>query len=181
MAQAQTAQSPGSRIGSAGAADHIFRYFVSGLGGLVIVILFGLTALLVIDSWSAIQRYGFTFITSSTWDPVREDFGAWPYIYGTIFSSALALLISTPIAVGAALFLAEYAPPWLRDPVSYVVEMLAAIPSIIYGLWGFFVLAPVCLIVSARTFSGISIVVFMLPTYIILESNQRIFGILELP
>jgi phosphate transport system permease protein len=113
------------------------------MGGLVIAILLGLIALLILDSLPAMQRYGFGFVTGSTWDPVREEFGAWPYIYGTIFSSFLALLISTPIAVGAALFLAEYAPAWLRNPVSFVVELLAAIPSIIYGLWGFFVLAPV--------------------------------------
>jgi phosphate transport system permease protein len=143
MAQAQIAQSPRSRIGSAGPTDRIFRTVVTGLSGLVIIILIGLVALLVVDSWPSIQRYGVGFVTTSTWDPVKEEFGAWPYIYGTIFSSLLALLIATPIAVGAALFLAEYAPSWLRNPVSFLVELLAAIPSIIYGLWGFFVLAPV--------------------------------------
>jgi phosphate transport system permease protein len=143
MAQARAAQTPATRIGSAGPADHVFRGLVTGMGGLVIAILLGLIALLILDSLPAMQRYGFGFVTGSTWDPVREEFGAWPYIYGTIFSSFLALLISTPIAVGAALFLAEYAPAWLRNPVSFVVELLAAIPSIIYGLWGFFVLAPV--------------------------------------
>jgi phosphate transport system permease protein len=143
LAQAQIAPLPRSRIGSAGPADRVFRAVGTGLSGLVIVLLVGLVALLVVDSLPSIQRYGFGFVTSSTWDPVHEEFGAWPYIYGTIFSSFLALVISTPIAVGAALFLAEYAPSWLRNPVSFVVELLAAIPSIIYGLWGFFVLAPV--------------------------------------
>jgi phosphate transport system permease protein len=136
------ARSRRSRIGSAGSSDQIFRVLVTGIGGLVIVGLVGLVALLVVDSWPSIERYGIGFITSSTWDPVKEEFGTWPYVYGTLFSSLLALLIATPIAVGAALFLAEYAPPWLRNPVSFVVELLAAIPSIIYGLWGFFVLAP---------------------------------------
>jgi phosphate transport system permease protein len=143
MAQAQIAQSSKTRIGSAGPADQVFRAVVTGLSGLVIVGLIGLVALLIVDSWPSIQRYGVGFITTSTWVPVKEEFGAWPYIYGTIFSSFLALLISTPVAVGAALFLAEYAPSWLRNPVSVLVELLAAIPSIIYGLWGFFVLAPV--------------------------------------
>ena len=143
MAQARTELPPASRIGTAGPIDHVFQAVVTGLGGLVIVILAGLIALLVIDSWPSIQRYGLGFVTTSTWDPVKEEFGAWPFIYGTLFSSLLALLIATPVAVGAALFLAEYAPAWLRDPVSFVVELLAAIPSIIYGLWGFFVLAPV--------------------------------------
>jgi phosphate transport system permease protein len=132
-----------SRLASSGSADPIFRALVTGIGGLVIVGLVGLVALLVVDSWPSIERYGVGFITSSSWDPVKEEFGAWPYVYGTLFSSLLALLIATPVAVGAALFLAEYAPPWLRNPVSFLVELLAAIPSIIYGLWGFFVLAPV--------------------------------------
>ena len=143
MAQARAESPQRTRIGSAGPTDQVFRGIVTGFGGLVILILVGLVALLVIDSLPSIQRYGFGFIISSTWDPVKEEFGAWPYVYGTLFSSFLALLIATPVAVGAALFLAEYAPPWLRNPVSFIVELLAAIPSIIYGLWGFFVLAPV--------------------------------------
>jgi phosphate transport system permease protein len=143
QAQARAESSQRTRIGSVGPTDQVFRGIVTGFGGLVIVILVGLIALLIVDSIPSIQRYGFGFITSSTWDPVKEEFGAWPYIYGTLFCSFLALLIATPVAVGAALFLAEYAPPWLRNPVSFIVELLAAIPSIIYGLWGFFVLAPV--------------------------------------
>ena len=143
MAPARAELPTASRIGSAGQSDQIFRAVVSGFGGLVIVTLVALVALLVVDSWPSIQRYGPAFVTTSTWDPVKEQFGAWPYVYGTLFSSLLALLIATPVAVGAALFLAEYAPPWLREPVSFAVELLAAIPSIIYGLWGFFVLAPV--------------------------------------
>lgn len=143
MAQARAESPQRTRIGSVGPTDQVFQAIVTGFGGLVIVILAGLVALLVIDSLPSIERYGLGFITSSTWDPVKEEFGAWPYVYGTLFSSFLALLIATPVAVGAALFLAEYAPTWLRNPVSFVVELLAAIPSIIYGLWGFFVLAPV--------------------------------------
>ncbi|MCC7371392.1 MAG: phosphate ABC transporter permease subunit PstC [Chloroflexi bacterium] len=143
MAQARTAGPLPSRIGTAGPSDLVFRAVVTGVSGLVIAIFVALVLLLAIDSWPSIERYGLGFVTSSTWDPVKEEFGAWPYIYGTLFSSALALLIATPIAVGAAIFLAEYAPAWLRNPVSFIVELLAAIPSIIYGLWGFFVLAPV--------------------------------------
>jgi phosphate transport system permease protein len=143
MAQARAETPQRSRIGTVGPADQIFRGVVTGFSGLVIATLAALIILLVLDSMPAIQRFGFGFVTSSTWDPVREQFGAWPYLYGTLFSSFLGLLIATPIAVGAALFLVEYAPPWLRNPVSFLVELLAAIPSIIYGLWGFFVLAPV--------------------------------------
>src|SRR5690349_7966366 len=106
MAQARSAQAARSRIGTAGPTDQLFRALVTGLGGLFILILFGLVALLVVDSWPAIQRYGAGFVTSSTWDPVQERFGTWPYIYGTLFSSFLALLFATPVAVGAAIFLA---------------------------------------------------------------------------
>jgi phosphate transport system permease protein len=143
MAQARAEHPPRPRIGTAGPADRVFRSIVTGFSGLVVALLAGLVVLLVLDSLPAIQRYGPGFVTTSTWDPVKEQFGAWPYLYGTLFSSFLGLLIATPIAVGAAIFLVEYAPPWLRNPVSFMVELLAAIPSIIYGLWGFFVLAPV--------------------------------------
>src|SRR5690606_24372624 len=95
------------------------------------------------DSREALTRYGLSFVTSSTWDPVFEQFGVLPYIYGTLVTSLVALIIATPVAVGAALYIVEYAPAWFRGPVSFTVELLAAIPSIIYGLWGFFILAPV--------------------------------------
>jgi phosphate transport system permease protein len=143
MAQARAEIPQRTRIGTVGPADQIFRGVVTGFSGLVIATLAALVILLVLDSMPAIRRFGFGFVMGSTWDPVREQFGAWPYLYGTLFSSFLGLLIATPIAVGAALFLVEYAPPWLRNPVSFLVELLAAIPSIIYGLWGFFVLAPI--------------------------------------
>jgi phosphate transport system permease protein len=89
-----------------------------------------------------VLRFGLSFLTTTVWDPVFERFGAAHLIYGTLVTSAVALLIATPLGVGAALFVAEYAPRWLGDPVSFVVELLAVVPSIIYGLWGFFVLAP---------------------------------------
>ncbi len=81
-------------------------------------------------------------LTGRVWNPQQEIFGILPYIFGTIYTSFIGLLLATPVAVGAALFIVEYAPPWLRNPVGFVVELLAAIPSIIYGLWGFFVLGP---------------------------------------
>ena len=80
--------------------------------------------------------------THQYWDPVFEEFGALPFIFGTIVSSLLALLIGGPISLGAAIYLSELAPDWLRSPVSFLVELLAAIPSVVYGLWGIFVLAP---------------------------------------
>ena len=97
---------------------------------------------MLLDALPAIQRFGFSFFTNSTWNPAAEQFGAAAYIYGTVVTSILALLLATPVAVGCALFLVEYAPNSLREPLSFLIELLAAIPSIIYGLWGLFVLAP---------------------------------------
>src|SRR5205823_6878084 len=116
---------------------------VSVLAVLVPVVLGGIVMLLLLDALPAIQRYKGTFLTDSTWNPVSEQFGAAAYVFGTVVTSLVALLLAAPIGVGCALFLAEYSPVWLRSPVSFVIELLAAIPSIIYGLWGFFVLAPV--------------------------------------
>lgn len=90
----------------------------------------------------AIQKFGWHFLFNSTWDPVKEVFGALPFIYGTIVSSALALLIAVPVSLGIAVYLAELAPQFIRQPLSFLIELLAAIPSVIYGLWGIFVLAP---------------------------------------
>lgn len=95
-----------------------------------------------VAGWPALREFGLDFITSSTWDPVRGIFGAAPAIYGTIVSSILALLIATPLALGVAIFLSEFAPPRLRQPVAFLVDLLAAIPSVVYGLWGIFVLLP---------------------------------------
>ncbi len=94
-------------------------------------------------AWPAFRQFGFGFLTSSAWDPVREQFGAAPMIYGTVVSSVLALILATPLALGVAIFLSEFAPRWLRQPVSFLVDLLAAIPSVVYGLWGIFVLLPI--------------------------------------
>lgn len=111
--------------------------------GSVLLILAMLVVLLIHDSRESLVRYGLSFATTSTWDNVKEQFGALPYIYGTLVTSLVGLVLAVPIAVGAALYVAEYAPLWVRSPVSFTIEMLAAIPSIIYGLWGFFILTPV--------------------------------------
>jgi phosphate transport system permease protein len=113
----------------------VFALVIAGL-------LIGFIIVLNIDAWPAIRRFGISFITSSTWDPVREIFGALPAIYGTILSSAIALLLAVPISLGAAIFLVEMAPSWISGPISFLIEMLAAIPSVIIGLWGLFVLVP---------------------------------------
>jgi len=96
-------------------------------------------------TWGAalsIQRFGLSFLFGTTWDPVALKFGALPFIYGTVVSCILSLLIAVPISLGTALFLSELAPWWLKNPLSFMVELLAAIPSVIFGLWGIFVLSP---------------------------------------
>jgi phosphate transport system permease protein len=90
----------------------------------------------------AIHRFGLGFVTSSTWDPVAEQFGAFPLIFGTLLSSLLALLLAVPLSLGVAIFITEFSPRFLRQPVAFVIELLAAIPSVVYGLWGIFVLIP---------------------------------------
>ena len=94
------------------------------------------------QSTLSIQKFGFAFWRTQTWDPVAGDFGALPFIWGTLYSSVLALLIATPIALGIAIFIAELCPAALRQPLVFLTELLAAIPSIVYGLWGIFVLVP---------------------------------------
>lgn len=123
--------------------DRVFRLIVTILACGVLVQFVALLVLLTVEARASIVRYGLGFITGTIWDPVFEEFGALPFIYGTLVTSIIALLLAGPIGVGAALFLAEYAPGWLRAPVSFTVELLAVIPSIIYGLWGLFVLAPI--------------------------------------
>jgi phosphate transport system permease protein len=103
------------------------------------LLLFGL---LVRESLPAIRKIGASFVTNTTWDPVLEKFGALPFLYGTVVSSFLAILIALPLGVGTAIFINEFAPAWLKTPVSLLAELLAAIPSVIYGLWGIFVLVP---------------------------------------
>ncbi|MEW6701877.1 MAG: phosphate ABC transporter permease subunit PstC [Bacteroidota bacterium] len=90
----------------------------------------------------SIEKFGLKFLANSTWDPVQEIYGALPIIYGTVVSAILALYISLPLSIGVAIFLSELSPPWLEKPLSFLVELLAGIPSVVYGLWGIFVLVP---------------------------------------
>ena len=90
----------------------------------------------------AIAKFGWKFLGSSNWDPVTEEFGAWPLIYGTLVSSLIALLLAVPLSIGAAIYLTDLAPRWLRQPLVSIIEMLAAVPSVIWGLWGVFVMVP---------------------------------------
>jgi phosphate transport system permease protein len=115
----------------------------TGAFALVPVIIVGAIAVeLTRQSMMSIQKFGFSFWYTDTWDPVAGIFGALPFIWGTLYSSVLALLLATPVALGIAVFTAELCPTWLKQPLVFLTELLAAIPSIVYGLWGIFVLVP---------------------------------------
>jgi phosphate transport system permease protein len=129
-------------MGEVDVGDVLFRLATALLAGLVLVTLLGIALELMRASSESIAAFGLDFIVRSVWDPVREEFGALPFIYGTVVSSLLALLIAVPISLGIAIFLSELAPGWLRGPAGFLVELLAAVPSVIYGLWGIFALAP---------------------------------------
>jgi len=123
-------------------ADKVFRSFVV-LCALAIMAVVGLIVFeLLRESRPSVIKFGFKFLTKQIWDPVAEDFGALPFIYGTLVSSIVALIIAVPLSVGTALFLTELCPLRLRGILSLLVELLSAIPSVIYGLWGIFVLSP---------------------------------------
>ena len=109
---------------------------------MLIAIVVGIGMVLVRQSMPSIQKFGLSFWRTEIWDPVAGEFGALPFIWGTLYSSVLALLIATPIALGIAVFISELCPAWLRQPLVFITELLAAIPSIVYGLWGIFVLVP---------------------------------------
>lgn len=112
-----------------------------GIG--VLALLGLLTLILFLRSIPAMQHFGLGFLGGTTWDPVSAVYGALPFVYGTLVTSAIALLLGVPVSLGIAIFLSELSPLWLRGPLTYVVELLAAVPSVIYGFWALFVLSPV--------------------------------------
>lgn len=122
--------------------DLIFRVVLTVLACLLPLLLLLIAVELVSEAMPAARRFGLSFLTTSVWDPVRGQFGALPLIFGTLYSSVVALAIAVPLALGCAIFLTEFAPRWLRYPVATLIELLAAVPSVIYGLWGIFVLIP---------------------------------------
>jgi phosphate transport system permease protein len=128
--------------GRSGLGDRVYRTLILASVWVVLLLAAGLVAALGWESWTAIRAFGLRFLITSHWDPVAGEFGALPFIYGTLVSSLLALLIAVPLSLGAAIFLAELAPAWVRPPVAFLIEMLAAVPSVVYGLWGIFVLVP---------------------------------------
>src|SRR5216117_513775 len=134
---AQARMASPSRFG-----DKAFELLTLTMALAVVVLIILIGSQLWNGSSLAIKKFGFRFLTTSTWDPVAEQFGALPFIYGTPVSSLIALLIAVPLSIATAAYLTELAPLWIRQPLVSLIEMLAAIPSVILGLWGIFVMIP---------------------------------------
>ena len=144
---ADTTLDPGAAIAlgkarNAAIQDRFFFWLTLLSAALVVALLLGVMVSLLIGSWPAIQAFGLSFVWTQRWRPVKEIFGALSPIYGTIVTSLIAMIIGIPVSFGIAIFLTELCPPALKRPIGIAIELLAGIPSIIYGLWGFFFLAP---------------------------------------
>jgi phosphate transport system permease protein len=122
--------------------DKVFKSTTILFAFFVFALVFLMAYEMVRGSELSLKQFGWKFLTGTVWDPVADEYGALPFIFGTLASSLLALVIALPLSIGVAVFLSELAPRWLERPVSFLVELLAAIPSIVYGLWGIFVLVP---------------------------------------
>jgi phosphate transport system permease protein len=123
-------------------SDFAFRWMTRAAATAVLVILAGIMLSLIVGAWPALKAYGFGFLVDDTWNPVTEKFGAAAAIYGTVVTSLIAMLLAVPIGLLIAVFLTELCPMWLRRPIGIAIELLAGIPSIIYGIWGLFIFAP---------------------------------------
>src|SRR5580765_4215281 len=139
---AQGQRMPLLRSSDGAMADRLFKYTITACGFAVLGVLALIVYELVLRAGLSWHAFGFKFFATSEWDPVNEQFGALPFIYGTLVSSLVALVIAVPLSVGVAVFTTEMCPKMLRNPLSFFVELLAAIPSVIYGLWAIFVLVP---------------------------------------
>ncbi len=140
--KAETVAAPTQRLREVHYADRLFLWFLRAMGISVVLLLFLITAYLFQSALPTIRQFGTSFLTTSVWDPVKDVYGALPVIFGTVVSSLLGIAFATPVSLGIALFLNELAPRRVGTIVGFLVEMLAAIPSVVYGLWGIFVLAP---------------------------------------
>ena len=134
---------PSKRARSGPAADKIFGWVAKSCALLTLLLLIAILTSLTLNAWPAIEKYGFSFLTSTVWDPVQEEFGGFVMIYGTLATSLIALVIAVPVSFGIALFLTELSPAWLKRPLGTAIELLAAVPSLVYGMWGLLVFGPV--------------------------------------
>jgi phosphate transport system permease protein len=122
--------------------DTLFRVALASCASLILLIVIAMIVVMTKTSWLSISQFGMGFLYGTTWDPIKSEFGALPFIYGTVVSAILAVLIATPLSIAVAIFFVEQAPKSIARPMAFLVELLAAIPSVVYGLWAIFVLAP---------------------------------------
>ena len=145
MSLSQTLTATGEtrpRVSANPVGDRVLHAMTFASAVLVLIVLGGVFISLIQGSWLALSTFGFSFLTTQSWNPATEVFGAAAPIYGTLVTSAIALLIAVPVGLGISIFLTELCPAWLARPIAIAIELLAGIPSIIYGIWGLFVLAP---------------------------------------
>jgi len=141
--QTSPMSNPPTRRVQAPWADVVFAFVARASAILTLALLAGIIISLVIGAWPAIAKYGLGFLTSTEWDPVQDNYGGLVMIYGTLMTSFIALLIAVPVSFGIAMFLTELSPAWLKRPLGIAIELLAAVPSIVYGMWGLLVFGPI--------------------------------------
>jgi phosphate transport system permease protein len=130
------------KVDEAAIGDRIYEIITTACALVIPALVIAIAIAIFVGAWPAFSKLGLSIVTSSDWDVQAGRFGAAPAIFGTLVSSALALVIATPLAIGVAVFLSEFSPTWLRQPIGFLVDLLAAVPSVVYGLWGIFVLVP---------------------------------------
>ena len=143
MDRSEPLRTPPATRRSAPWADTVFSFLAHAAALLTLAILLGIIVSLIFGAWPAIREYGLSFLWRRDWDPVKDSYGGLVMIYGTLMTSAIALLIAVPVSFGIALFLTELSPAWLKRPLGIAVELLAAVPSIVYGMWGLLVFGPI--------------------------------------
>ncbi len=143
MSRTLPSEPPSERRRRAPWADWVFSALAHAAAWLTLLVLAGIILSLLIGAWPAIEAFGLGFLTSTQWDPVQNKYGGLVMIYGTLMSSIIALVIAVPVSFGIALFLTELSPKWLKRPLGTAVELLAAVPSIVYGMWGLLVFSPI--------------------------------------
>jgi phosphate transport system permease protein len=142
-AQKMTDPKPYRPLVSGPTLDKVFAILAKAAAFITLALLAGILGSLVVGAWPAIEKYGLSFLTRSVWDPVQDEYGGLVMIYGTLSTSLIALAIAVPVSFGIALFLTELSPSWLKRPLGTAIELLAAVPSIVYGMWGLLVFGPI--------------------------------------
>ncbi|MBU2285867.1 MAG: phosphate ABC transporter permease PstC, partial [Gammaproteobacteria bacterium] len=142
-ARAASSPPPAKKPRTGAATDRLFGLAARGAALLTLAMLIGILLSLLVGAWPAISKFGLGFLTSSVWDPVQDQYGGLVMIYGTLATSLIALIIAVPVSFGIALFLTEMSPGWLKRPLGTAIELLAAVPSIVYGMWGLLVFGPI--------------------------------------